>query len=84
MCHKFALETVDRLLRETTSINERQLLHVPFGEKPVGIGDDFRQTLPIIIKGTKANFLEASLINSFLFHNNIVHRLRLTQNMRVQ
>ncbi|KAG2213750.1 hypothetical protein INT45_001288 [Circinella minor] len=84
MCHKFAFEAVDRLLRKIMSINDQQLLHVPFGGKPVVIGVDFRQTLPIVTKGTKADFLNASLTNSYLFQNNIVHQLRLIQNMRVQ
>ncbi|KAG2226150.1 hypothetical protein INT45_003295 [Circinella minor] len=71
--------TYDRLLEEETQYNRVQLTN-----SPVVIGGDFRRTLPIVTKCTKADFLNASLTNFYLFHNNIVHQLRFTQNMRAQ
>ena len=51
------------------------------GGVPTLLCGDFRQCLPIIKNGTKANILQASLKNSYLFHNII--REKLTKNMRI-
>lgn len=75
MAHKRAVEAVDRTLRD---IRNSQL---PFGGITVVFSGDFRQTLPVVERGTRADEVDACLQKSQLWH--IIHRLRLTQNMRV-
>jgi ATP-dependent DNA helicase PIF1 len=45
MMHRHAFESVDRMLRDVTKKNE------PFGGKSIVFGGDFRQILPVILKG---------------------------------
>ena len=53
-----------------------------FGGITVVLGGDFRQTLPIIPKGKKAQVLDASITRSYLWRNCRV--LSLTENMRLK
>lgn len=54
---------------------------LPFGGKVVVLGGDFRQTLPIVKLGTRADIVSACVTNSSLFSD--CRSLRLTRNMRV-
>lgn len=40
---------------------------MPTGGKPIIFGGDFRQILPVVPNGTRANIVEASLSNSYLW-----------------
>ncbi|XP_022851121.1 ATP-dependent DNA helicase PIF4-like [Olea europaea var. sylvestris] len=51
MVHKYAFEVLDKMLRDIT---ECQL---PFGEKVVVCGGDFRQVLPVLQRGTKDDII---------------------------
>ncbi|XP_027169196.1 uncharacterized protein LOC113768887 [Coffea eugenioides] len=72
--HKTGIECEDKLLRDLTDTDDL------FGGKVIVFGDDFRQVLPVITKGTKADFMQASLINSYIWPH--LQKLRLKQNMR--
>ena len=48
---------------------------VPFGEKVMIMGGDFRQVLPVIQKGSKAQMISACIIRSYLWANTKVLRL---------
>ncbi|XP_021750714.1 ATP-dependent DNA helicase PIF1-like [Chenopodium quinoa] len=74
MTHRHAYEAIDRSLRDLTGVD------VPFGGKVVVFGEDFRQILPVVPKGTKAQTIDACLVRSTLWTH--VQLLRLTQNMR--
>ncbi|WVZ93235.1 hypothetical protein U9M48_039233 [Paspalum notatum var. saurae] len=54
----------------------------PFGRKTVVFGSDFRQVLPVIRKGTRAQIVAASLRKSYLWES-MIH-LKLFRNMRAQ
>ncbi|KAG2194766.1 hypothetical protein INT47_012068 [Mucor saturninus] len=64
----------NRLLQEITGN-----FHLPFGRKVVVLGGDFRQTLPIIKFGSLSDVIDACVINSVLFRDCRV--LRLKRNM---
>ncbi|XP_021721999.1 ATP-dependent DNA helicase PIF2-like [Chenopodium quinoa] len=74
MTHRHAYEAIDRSLRDLTGVD------VPFGGKVVVFGGDFRQVLPVVPKGTKAQTIDACLVRSTLWRH--VQLLHLTQNMR--
>ena len=74
--HRFTLDLADKFLREACQ-NGR-----PFGGKTIILGGDWRQTLPVVPRGTTAHQVAACLRMSTLwplFSNNT---FMLTQNMR--
>lgn len=76
MSHRGALEAVDRTIRDIRS-NDTLM-----GGVIVVLAGDFRQTLPVIPKGTKADELKACLKASPLWRH--VAKLHLTVNMRAR
>ena len=76
MAHKLGLEALDKTLRD---LRENDQL---FGGLTLLLSGDFRQTLPIIPRGSKADELSACLKSSRLWSR--VQPLKLTINMRVQ
>ena len=76
MQHKFAIDSVDRSLRD--------LLHkpdAPFGGITVVFGGDFRQTLPVVAKAGREQIIGASFVKGNLWrHVNVFY---LKQNMRL-
>ena len=69
-----ATHAIDRSLRDIMSNN------IPFGGKLILFGGDFRQVLPVVIRGTAAKILEKCLKRSHLRHLFKIHKL--TKNMR--
>ena len=45
-------------------------------------GGDFRQVLPIVVRETRAQITDATLLKPYIWDN--VRRIRLTQNMRAK
>ncbi|XP_027067579.1 uncharacterized protein [Coffea arabica] len=76
MCKRAAIEALDDLLKNIMNSNEI------FGGKVVVFGGDFRQTLLIVHSGTKAETVNACLINSLLWP--CLQKLQLTKNMRAK
>ena len=68
MAHKKALEALDRTLRDIRNRGNITLL----------MSGDFRQTLPVVPKGTKVDELNASIKSSVLWH--YVKTLKLSTN----
>ncbi|XP_057747753.1 uncharacterized protein LOC130966949 [Arachis stenosperma] len=62
------------------SVSDRNK-NLPFGGKVVVLGGDFRQVLPVILKGSRAEIVMASINSSVLWKYCEV--LRLTKNMRL-
>uniref|UniRef100_K4A156 ATP-dependent DNA helicase n=1 Tax=Setaria italica TaxID=4555 RepID=K4A156_SETIT len=77
MAKRQAMEALDNSLRD---IMGRQDL--PFGGKTVVFGGDFRQVLPVVRKGSRAQIVDASLRRSYLWES--MHHLKLMRNMRTQ
>lgn len=55
---------------------------IPFGGKVVVFSGDFRQTLPVIPKGSKSDILEATIKYSPLWSS--LKQLHLTENLRIR
>nr|XP_027067427.1 uncharacterized protein LOC113693039 [Coffea arabica] len=76
MTHRAGIEGVDRLLRDLMDNSEL------FGSKVMVFGGDFRQVLPVVVKGSKSDFIEASLIKSYIWPH--LQKLKLKENMRAR
>ena len=81
MSHKLAIEAVNRLLQDIMKCVHPDLEFVPFGGKVVVFGGDFRQTLPVVRRGSRSAVVAACLKWSSLWQD--IRKLRLTINMRV-
>ncbi len=75
MQHRWGFELVDRFLCDVMGTTK------PFGGKVVVFGGDFRQILPIIIRGSQGQTENACLKFSYIWPS--VETLKLTTNMRV-
>ena len=81
MTNRHAFEALDRTLRDLMSIKDPKVKDQPFGGKTVLLGGDFRQTLPIIPQGSRADAVLASIKQSHLW--DFCNVFDLKQNMRV-
>lgn len=81
MCHRHAFEALDRNLRDIMAQIDPRNKHIPFGNKIMVFGGDFRQILPVIKKGNKYTIINASFNRSKLWKE--VKILKLIQNMRI-
>ncbi len=76
MAHRFAFEAVDKTFWDLTGIEK------PFGGIIVILGGDFRQILPVVVRGTRGDIVNACIKSSKLWtHVCVMH---LTINMRIQ
>ncbi|XP_045820117.1 uncharacterized protein LOC123913423 [Trifolium pratense] len=82
MINKWAFEAFERTLRDIMSEVDVKNKSLPFGGKTVVFGGDFRQILPVIPKGSRADIVHATINSSYLWRKCKV--LRLTKNMRLQ
>lgn len=71
-----AVEALDRSLQDITGCRS------PFGGKVVVFGGDFRQVLPVVRHGTKAQTINATLQKSYLWKD--IKQIKLRRNMRAQ
>ncbi|XP_063797542.1 ATP-dependent DNA helicase pif1-like [Pseudophryne corroboree] len=76
MLPKHGLRCIDTLLRDIMNIN------TPFGNKVIVLGGDFRQTLPVVPRGTQTDILECCIKASHLWK--LFTHLTLTTNMRTE
>lgn len=74
MVPAYAIDAVDRLLRDLTGV------HIPFGNKLIVCGGDFRQILPIAPGGSKVEIISRCIKSSQLWFN--CESKFLTKNMR--
>jgi ATP-dependent DNA helicase PIF1 len=82
MTHKHAFEAVDRTMQDIMAPINPAFANLPFGGKVVVMGGDFRQTLPVVRRGNRADIVRASLTRASFW--NKVRVLRLHLNMRVR
>ena len=78
MTHKHAFEALDRTLRDIIPNASNK----PFGGKTIVFGGDFRQVLPVIVKGTREEIVNASTNHSYIWDDCTI--LKLTTNMRLK
>lgn len=76
MANRHSIETLDATLRD---LCDPDLI---FGGKIILFGGDFRQTLPIIVRGSRNATIDASLVKSTLWQN--ITKLKLVTNMRAR
>ncbi|KAL6580232.1 hypothetical protein OROMI_008256 [Orobanche minor] len=76
MAHRKSIEAFDSLLRDLMEND------IPFGGKTIVFGGDYRQTVPIIIGGSRSDTIDACLINSHLWCS--IRKIHLLQNMRAR
>ncbi|XP_013709420.1 uncharacterized protein LOC106413133 [Brassica napus] len=81
MTHKHAFEALDKTLKDIMSMKNPPVKNQPFGGKTVTLGGDFRQILPVIPQGSRADIVLASISHSYLW--NSCHKFSLKTNMRV-
>ena len=75
MTHRHAFEALDRTLQDVMQNT------TVFGGKVMLFGGDFRQILPVVRKGVRADIVDATFCRSHIWDH--VHLLELTQNMRI-
>ncbi|KAG3241157.1 hypothetical protein PI124_g13971 [Phytophthora idaei] len=76
MTHRYAFEAVDRSLRDRIDNDDE-----PFGGKVFVLSGDFHQILPVVVRGTPAQTIDACLKSSTLWPK--FQQLYLRENMRV-
>ncbi|XP_060194098.1 uncharacterized protein LOC132623363 [Lycium barbarum] len=76
MAKRQTIETVDRSFRDIMDIDK------PFAGKVMVFGGDFRQVLPVVPKSTRAETVNASLVNSYLWP--LMGKIQFTRNMRAR
>jgi hypothetical protein len=77
MTKRQAVEALDNSLRDIMNRPE-----LPFGGKTIVFSGDFRQVLPVVRKGSRAQIVDASLRRSYLWDS--MRHLKLVHNMRAQ
>ena len=82
MQHRYGPEALDRTLRDLFRLEGQDVQDVPlFGGITVMFVGDFRQTLPVVPRGSRVQIVNASLCKSRLWRH--VQVLHLTTNMRL-
>ncbi|XP_013705031.1 uncharacterized protein LOC106408890 [Brassica napus] len=66
MTHKHAFEALDKTLKDILSIKNPHAKDQTFGGKTVLLGGDFRQILPVVPQGSRADTVSASISHSYL------------------
>ncbi|XP_076918648.1 uncharacterized protein LOC143579149 [Bidens hawaiensis] len=74
MAKRQVIEAVDRTLQDIIGVR------LPFGGKIMVMGGDFRQVLPVVKRGTRAQIVDSSFRMSPLW--SVTKKMRLTINMR--
>jgi ATP-dependent DNA helicase PIF1 len=76
MTKRQAVEALDRSLQDITGCRSH------FGGKVIVFGGDFRQVLPVVRRGTRAQIVNACLQKSYLWKD--IKQIKLQRNMRAQ
>jgi ATP-dependent DNA helicase PIF1 len=82
MMHRHVFEAVDRSFRDVMAGIRPEFRRLPFGGKVFVMGGDFRQVLPVVQRGSRADIIDACLKSSQLWQHVRVYKLQT--NMRVQ
>jgi ATP-dependent DNA helicase PIF1 len=80
--HHRCFEALDGTMRDVLAKNKPASALLPFGGKPIVLGGDFRQILPVVRKGSQSAVVGASITISNLWQH--VTLLELHTNMRLR
>jgi hypothetical protein len=81
MTHRHCFEALDRTMCDILLEHRAENANIPFGGKPIVLGGDFRQILPVVRKGSRSAIVNASITSSPLWQHATV--LKLRTNMRL-
>lgn len=81
MTNKHCFKALDKSLRDIHRLTNDNSQDKPFGGMTVVMGDDFRQTQPVIPKGRRSHIVDASLKCSYLWKH--FEEIKLTKNKRL-
>ncbi|XP_017217100.2 uncharacterized protein LOC108194658 [Daucus carota subsp. sativus] len=81
MQHRYSFECLDRTLCDIMKGVDMKYFHLPFGGIIVIFGGDFRQILPVIPLGSRADIVSASITRSRIW--SLCTIFTLDQNMRL-
>nr|GEW86139.1 ATP-dependent DNA helicase PIF1-like [Tanacetum cinerariifolium] len=81
MTNKLCFKALDQTLRDVLRRTRYETCETPFGNMTMVFGGDFRQVIPVIRKGSRQDYVNASLKKSYLWDYCKV--LKLTTNMRL-
>jgi hypothetical protein len=81
MTSRTAFEALDRTLQDLLSTGAPQNKEIPFGGRTVILEGDLRQILPIVEGGSRAEIVNAAIVNSPLWSSITI--LHFKQNMRL-
>uniref|UniRef100_A0A803PIA8 ATP-dependent DNA helicase n=1 Tax=Cannabis sativa TaxID=3483 RepID=A0A803PIA8_CANSA len=81
MANKYCFEALDKTLRDILRTRYENSTTKPFGGLTIIYGGDFRQILPVVPKGTRADIVDASLNSSYLWPFFKIYELN--QNIRL-
>jgi hypothetical protein len=82
MTNRRCFEALDRTMRDILSEHIPRNALLSFGGKPVVLGGDSRQILPVVRKGTRSSIVGASITNSKLWQHVVLLKLHI--NMHLQ
>ncbi|XP_038678828.1 uncharacterized protein LOC119980265 [Tripterygium wilfordii] len=72
MTHRHCFEALDRSMRDILTTDEEPIEEKNFGGKIVLLGGDFRQILPVIVKGSRYDTVKSCITQSHLWpHCNV-------------
>ncbi|XP_038716239.1 uncharacterized protein LOC120009649 [Tripterygium wilfordii] len=81
MTHRHCFEALDRSMRDMLTTDEEPAEDKIFGGKIVLLGGDFRQILPVIVKGSRYDTVKSCITQSHLWPHRKIYVLK--QNMRL-
>lgn len=73
MMHKHAFEALDRTMRDLMKNVAPGSENYPFRGKVILFGGDFRQILPVVIRGPRLDIVDACLNRSYLWNSTTVN-----------
>ena len=82
MAHKYTFTTVETTIRDLMSTNNPAVNEIPFGNKTMIFGGDFRQILPVVKNGNRSTIVNSSIKSTPFWEH--VEQYKLIENMRIK
>ncbi|KAL6576602.1 hypothetical protein OROMI_010878 [Orobanche minor] len=69
MMYKFCFQALDKSMKDVMKCVDMENATKPFGGKTIVFGVDFRQILPVILKGRRQNIVNATINTSYIWNS---------------